>query len=128
MIFLLPLNMKKSVPEHIGKKIKKIRMINGMTQTELGLAINKTRQLISGIERTGDVNYHTLKEIAKVLKLPVDQLQDMESSELVTLGEPPVSTDTPASQQELILQLKQEIKFLKDTIQNQWKLLFELSK
>jgi hypothetical protein len=52
----------------------------------------------------------------------------MESSELVAFGEPPAAGDTQISQQELIVQLKQEIKFLKDTIQNQWKLLFELSK
>lgn len=127
MIFLLPLNMKKSVPEHIGKKIKKIRMINGMTQTELGLAINKTRQLISGIERTGDVNYHTLKEIAKVLNLSVEQLQDNDTIEFTTTGEPIVKESLTA-QQELISQLKQEVKFLKDTIQQQWKLLFELTK
>ena len=120
--------MKKSAPEHLGKKIKKIRAFNGMTQEELALAINKTRSMVSHIERTGEVNYHTLKEIAKVLKLPVDQLQDMESSELVAFGEPPATGDTQISQQELIVQLKQEIKFLKDTIQNQWKLLFELAK
>lgn len=127
MIFLFPLKMKKSVPEHIGKKIKKIRMINGMTQTELGLAINKTRQLISGIERTGDVNYHTLKEIAKVLNLSVEQLQDNDAIEFTAIGEP-LPKDSLSAQQELISQLKQEVKFLKDTIQQQWKLLFELTK
>lgn len=121
--FLFSLNMKSSKSEHLGKKIKKIRAFNGMTQEELALAINKTRSMVSHIERTGEVNYHTLKEIAKVLKLPVDQLQDMESSELVTLGEPPVSIDTPLSQQELILQLKQEIKFLKDTIQKSMEII-----
>jgi transcriptional regulator with XRE-family HTH domain len=121
--------MKKSAPEHLGKKIKKIRAFNGMTQEELALAINKTRSMVSHIERTGEVNYYTLKEIAKVLKLPVDQLQDMESFELFAFGEQPaVGGDTQISQQELILQLKHEIKFLRDTIQNQWKLLFELSK
>ncbi|MFN8239078.1 MAG: helix-turn-helix transcriptional regulator [Chitinophagales bacterium] len=120
--------MKKSKAEHLGNKIKKIRAFNGMTQEELASAINKTRSMVSHIERTGEVNYHTLKEISKVLQLPLDQLQDMHSRELVSLNESPIETTAYASQQELIHQLKEEISFLKGTIQNQWKLLFELAK
>lgn len=120
--------MKKSKAEHLGNKIKKIRAFNGMTQEELALAINKTRSMVSHIERTGEVNYHTLKEISKVLKLPLEQLQDMDSAGLVTLNEPPLETPGYPSQQALIQQMQEEIIFLKGTIQNQWKLLFELAK
>lgn len=120
--------MKKSKPEHIGKRIKKIRAYNGMTLEELAQAINKTRSMVSHIERTGEANYHTLKEIARVLKLPISQLENMESSEFMSLNEPPVIGGSLLSQDELIQQLKHEVEFLKDTIQNQWKLLFELAK
>lgn len=120
--------MKKSKSEHLGNKIKKVRAFNGMTQEELALAINKTRSMVSHIERTGEVNYHTLKEISKVLKLPVEQLQDLDSQELITLNDPPHDGKSLTSQHELVHQLKEEIAFLKATIQQQWKLLFELSK
>jgi len=116
--------MKKSAPEHTGKKIKKIRAFNGMTQEELALAINKTRSMVSHIERTGEVNHHTLKEIAKVLNLPIEQLEETENTSIILND--PYSVNT--TQQDLIVQLKQENIFLKDTIQNQWKLLFELAK
>ena len=62
------LGMKKSGAEHLGKKIKKIRAFNGMTQEELALAINKTRSMVSHIERTGEANYYTLKEKPKTKK------------------------------------------------------------
>jgi len=117
--------MKKSAPEHLGKKIKKVRAFNGMTQEELALAINKTRSMVSHIERTGEVNHHTLKEIAAVLKLPIEQLEEPDNVQSIVLSEPYNSNTT---QQDLISQLKQENVFLKDTIQNQWKLLFELAK
>ncbi len=119
--------MKETTDNHIGKRIKKIRTFNGMTQEELGAAINKTRSMVSHIERTGEVNHYTLVEIARVLKLSVEQLSNDEYKGSFIMSEPPLP-DTLSSQQELIDQLKAEIIFLKDTIQNQWQLLFELSK
>ncbi|MDB5229113.1 MAG: hypothetical protein JWN78_3306 [Bacteroidota bacterium] len=118
--------MKKSQPEHLGKKIKKIRAFNGMTQEELAQAINKTRSMVSHIERTGEVNHHTLQEIAKVLKLPVEKIQEYDIKHPITLNE--IGDQNGSAEQALIIQLKEEIAFLKGTIQNQWKLLFELAK
>jgi len=140
--------MKKSKSEHLGTRIKKLRAINGMTQEELATAINKTRSMVSHIERTGEANYYTLKEIAQVLKVSVAKLEE-NSDELiygrkVRIGEESIlgvipDEGMPArflndfschqdSQQELIKQLKEENTFLKNTIQNQWKLLLELAK
>lgn len=122
--------MKKSSPEHLGKKIKKLRTFNDMTQEELAAAINKTRSMVSHIERTGEANYHTLKEIAQVLNLPITQLQDAEMNELSILSEPSAEYEyhSSGSQQELVRQLKEEIIFLKSIIQNQWKLMADLVK
>jgi transcriptional regulator with XRE-family HTH domain len=116
--------MKKSAKDHIGKRIKKLRAFNGMTQEEMAQAINKTRSMVSHIERTGEVNHHTLTEIAKVLKLPVEQLE-FDPKDTITLQD---SASMKKSEQDLVLQLKEENMFLKSTIQNQWKLLFELAK
>lgn len=118
--------MEKSGSKHLGKRLKKIRAFNGMTQEELAKAINKTRSMVSHIERTGEANYYTLKEIAKVLNMSVEQLTDTDQPEHLVFE--PSSTNSLSAQEELVSQLKQEIVFLKDTIQNQWKLLFELSK
>lgn len=57
-----------------------------MTQEELALAINKTRSMVSHIERTGEANYYTLKEIARVLNLPLEKLQDNEDTNELILN------------------------------------------
>ena len=126
--FSFTLEMKKSIPEHLGKKIKKVRAFNGMTQEDLALAINKTRSMVSHIERTGEANYHTLKEIAKVLNLPLEKLQDNEDANELILNKISTSQKNTITDQDLIQQLKQEIKFLKETIVQQRKLILELAK
>ena len=62
------------MPLNILEKDKKDCAFNGMTQEELWLSI-KTRGVI---ERGGEANYHILKDIARVLNLPLEKLQDNE--------------------------------------------------
>lgn len=122
--------MKKLGNSHIGNRIKKIRSFNGLTQEELAKAINKTRSMVSHIERTGEINYYTLKDIANVLNLPVEHFQD--STELIEkhliAQEPYVHYGANDKDNLLLEQLQNEINYLKSVIENQWKLLFELSK
>lgn len=122
--------MKKSGNSHIGKRIKKIRSFNGLTQEELAKAINKTRSMVSHIERTGEINYYTLKDIAKVLNLPVEHFQDgTELTEKHLIAQEPFVQYGANDKDNLLLeQLQNEINYLKSVIENQWKLLFELSK
>lgn len=120
--------MKKSNVEHLGIKIKKIRAFNGMTQDELARAINKTRSMVSHIERTGEVNYYTLKDISNVLKLPINFLEDnkeVNKFDFVS-DQQTVGYDTKHSNC-LLEKLEKENMFLKEVIQNQWKLIFELN-
>ena len=121
--------MKKQ-KDHIGIKIKRIRAYKGMNQEDLAKAIGKTRSLISHFERTGNVNKYTLIEIANALDIEVEELEagivkssknGMEESEKEIV----VKTDRL---KEIIEKQKQEIKSLKNTVNNQWKLLHELSK
>jgi transcriptional regulator with XRE-family HTH domain len=120
----------KKQKDHIGIKIKRIRAYKGMNQEDLAKAIGKTRSLISHFERTGNVNKYTLIEIANALDIEVEELEagivkssknGMEESEKEIV----VKTDRL---KEIIEKQKQEIKSLKNTVNNQWKLLHELSK
>ena len=95
-----------------------------MTQEELAQAIGKTRSLISFFERTGNINKYSLLEICSILRTSPEEL---ESSQELEDGKGP-SYSPVTKNPELLEQLKEEIKFLKETINNQWQLLRELSK
>jgi transcriptional regulator with XRE-family HTH domain len=113
----------KKQKEHLGEKIKRLRAFRGMTQEELAEALGKTRSLVSFLERTGKVNKYTLQEIAGILKTTPD---DLEAG--ITLEEDSQPGYSNTNDEQLIEQLRQEISFLKETINNQWQLLKELSK
>jgi transcriptional regulator with XRE-family HTH domain len=120
--------MKKENIEHLGLKIKKIRSFRGMTQDELARAINKTRSMVSHIERTGEVNYYTLKEISKVLNLTTTFLENNNYEDKLHIVSEPLSDYESKENNNLMENLKEENTHLKDIIQNQWKLIFELNK
>ncbi|RYG10017.1 MAG: XRE family transcriptional regulator [Chitinophagaceae bacterium] len=66
----------------LGKNIAHIRKRENMTQPELGALLNKDFQSISRIEN-GKVNIsaHLLYELAKTLKVHVDELLDFSKKE-----------------------------------------------
>ena len=117
-----------------------------MKQEELAAAIGKTRSLISHFERTGIVNQYTLQEIAEVLQIDLDTLENLpedglkfDHQEESNTGEGKYNYKTgksPASKtsdrlkvyQILVNRQQAEIAHLKDTISQQWKLLQDISK
>jgi len=115
------MNSKK---EHLGHKIKRLRAFRGMTQEELASKLGKTRSLVSFFERTGSVNKYTLSEICSILETSPEVLQgDIMNDDG---GQP--DYNPPKIDAEIVQQLKEENKFLKETVNNQWQLLHELSK
>lgn len=62
---------------NIGLKLKLARIEKGLTQDQLASKINKTRPLISVIEKTGKVNYYTLKAICEELDLNLEDFAGM---------------------------------------------------
>lgn len=60
---------------HNGKKIKLLRTYNNLTQEDLGKKINRTRGLISNIERTGKINHYTLIDILKVFEISEQEFE-----------------------------------------------------
>jgi transcriptional regulator with XRE-family HTH domain len=118
--------MKKSEKEHLGKKIKRIRSFKSITQNQLAEMIGKTRSLVSFLERTGEVNKYTLQEIAVALNTTIEEIENLES---VKENKATPNLDTSITNKDaLIVHLKEENKFLKETIANQLTLLKELSK
>jgi transcriptional regulator with XRE-family HTH domain len=106
---------------HIGKAIKNLRLLAGLTQTHIGKGIGKTKGLISQIEKTGKVNYYTLVKIAKTLKTTPEKIEQYQQS----LANPKYEElNSPAQNSlpelELLklenLRLKEQIQLLKKTI------------
>ena len=110
--------------EHIGQRIKRLRSYRGMTQDDLAAALGKTRSLVSFLERTGKVNKYTLQEVAQILNVTPE---DLEAGDTFRVSDAPMPVSSPPKT-ELVDQLRQEIGFLKETINHQWDLLKSLSK
>ena len=60
---------------HIGRKIERVRRLRGMTQTELGDALGISKQAVSKIEQTEELDDERLKPIAKALGVTEDGLK-----------------------------------------------------
>lgn len=95
-----------------------------MTQEELANAIGKTRSLVSYFERTGSVNKYTLQEIAAALNTRPEELEKLDPEEQPILHEnvPPYHENNELFKH-LIEQQREEIRFLRETINQQWSLL-----
>jgi len=120
--------MKKK-KQHIGQHIKRLRSFRGMNQEQLAKAIGKTRSLISHMERTGVVNDYTLKDIAAVLNVDVEEIEKgIIPAELLSTQDPEAVVIKQDPCKETISKQKEEISFLKDTINHQWQLLHELAR
>lgn len=120
----------KNKNSHLGQKIKRLRAFKGMTQEELATALGKTRSLVSYFERTGNVNNYTLQEITAILGANPEEIAMDENRKSDN-----IDTNNNGNEfyynglaKKLINQQKAEILFLKETINNQWQLLNDLSK
>lgn len=47
---------------HMGRKIERIRRLRGMTQTDLGEALGVTKQAVSKLEQTEQIDDERLKK------------------------------------------------------------------
>lgn len=64
-------NIKKTITAtksaHIGKKIEKIRRIQGVTQADLGQQLGITKQAVSKMEQSEQINNKRLNQVAEAL-------------------------------------------------------------
>ncbi|GAA3776250.1 helix-turn-helix transcriptional regulator [Flavobacterium ginsengiterrae] len=63
-------------PKHIGRNICRIRELKGMKQETLAEAIGISQQTISNIEASEIVEAKKLQEIAKILEVSVDAIEN----------------------------------------------------
>jgi transcriptional regulator with XRE-family HTH domain len=63
--------------DHVGRKIRRYRMMKEITQKKLADMIHKERPLISHIERTGKVNHETYLAICKALNITPEALESL---------------------------------------------------
>ncbi len=97
---------------HCGLQIKKIRLANNITQTQLGEKIGKTQALVSYIEKTGNVNEDVLQEIAKALNVNIEQLITPTDEAALQQFNKSINKDA------LYKQLISEISYLKSLIED----------
>ncbi|MEO8535662.1 MAG: helix-turn-helix transcriptional regulator [Flavobacterium sp.] len=67
---------KTTKPKHIGRNISRIRELRGMKQEALAEAIGVSQQTVSGIEGNEEVDTKRLVEIAKVLGVTVEAIEN----------------------------------------------------
>lgn len=63
-------------PNHIGRKISRIRELRGMKQEALAEALNISQQAVSKIEQSEEVEDGKLEEIAKVLGVTKEGIEN----------------------------------------------------
>tara|TARA_R110000868_G_scaffold117481_2_gene312004 strand:- start:531 stop:941 length:411 start_codon:yes stop_codon:yes gene_type:complete len=63
-------------PNHIGRKISRIRELRGMKQEALADALGVSQQAVSKIEQSPEVDDDKLEEIAKVLGVTKENIQN----------------------------------------------------
>ncbi|MHB1105669.1 MAG: helix-turn-helix domain-containing protein [Lutibacter sp.] len=61
---------------HIGRKISRIRELRGMKQEVLAEALNISQQAVSKIEQSPDIEDDKLEEIAKVLGVTKEGIEN----------------------------------------------------
>ena len=111
--------------EHLGEKLKKIRVLHGMSQEDLAKAIGKTRSLISHLETSGNINKYTLQEIATALKIETTAIENFNYENVNILRDQNPNTGYNKDE---IQRLKEEITDLKATVKEQWKIIQNLTK
>jgi transcriptional regulator with XRE-family HTH domain len=60
---------------HVGRKIERVRRLRGMTQSDLGGILGITKQAVSKLEQTEQVDDERLKEVAEALGVTEEGLK-----------------------------------------------------
>ena len=60
---------------HVGRKIERVRRLRGMTQTQLGDALGISKQAISKMEQTEQLDDERLKQVAEALGVTEEGLK-----------------------------------------------------
>ncbi|MFH7016275.1 helix-turn-helix domain-containing protein [Flavobacterium sp. FlaQc-47] len=70
-------------PKHIGRNISRIRELRGIKQEILAEAIGLSQQTVSSIEGSEEVEFKRLVEIAKVLGVSVEAIENFSEENMI---------------------------------------------
>lgn len=110
---------------HLGHRVAFFRKLKGINQKDLAEKINKTRALVSFIERTGKINHRTLKLISETLDISMEDLH-MSDEELNLFKNSGISSLKSKLDDKVILELefyKRENELLHKMLKQQEKLV-----
>jgi transcriptional regulator with XRE-family HTH domain len=71
-------------PNHIGRKISRIRELKDMKQEALAQALGISQQTISAIENSETIDEERLAEVAKVLGVSVEAIKNFTEENMIT--------------------------------------------
>jgi transcriptional regulator with XRE-family HTH domain len=72
-------------PNHIGRKISRIRELRGMKQEVLAEALNISQQAVSKIEQSSEIEDDKLEEIAKVLGVTKEGIENFSEENVLNI-------------------------------------------
>ncbi|PAM92379.1 transcriptional regulator [Flavobacterium sp. IR1] len=72
-------------PNHIGRKISRIRELRDMKQDALALAIGTNQQTISIIENSAEIDDEKLKEVAIALGVSVEEIKNFSEEAVLNI-------------------------------------------
>lgn len=110
---------------HLGRNIKLARVAKGYTQDDLGEKVNRSRTLISYIEKTGKVNFYTLRTICEALDVTLEDMETVDRTTFDPQGPYLLKMNGLEEENE---RLKQEIKDLRSFISSQKQIISALQK
>ena len=72
-------------PNHIGRKISRIRELRDMKQEALALALGTNQQTVSAIENSETIDEEKLKAIAEVLGVTVEGIKNFSEEAVLNI-------------------------------------------
>lgn len=115
---------------HVGEKLRKLRVLKGLTQEDIAQKVNKTRALVSYIEKSGKVNYYTLQNFLDALEFTEQQLNELDFTTISFTSEPDLEyrTDELVMKDSMISQLQEENRILRELNESQKKIIAMMEK
>lgn len=68
---------------HMGRKIERVRRLRGMTQTELGEVLGISKQAVSKMEQTEELNDTKIKQVADALGVTEEGLKNFQEEKVL---------------------------------------------
>ncbi|MFQ6600328.1 helix-turn-helix domain-containing protein [Flavobacterium sp. C3NV] len=72
-------------PNHIGRKISRIRELRDMKQEALAQALGTSQQTVSAIENSETIDEEKLQEIAKILGVTVEGIKNFSEEAVLNI-------------------------------------------